>query len=387
RALLGAEEDTESRAGREIAFWRGALAGLPDESSLPTDRPRPAVASMRGQRTEFALDADLVSALNSVAADQGATLFMVLHAALSVLIARLSGNTDVAIGSPVAGRGAAELDDVIGMFVNTSILRTEVRGGESFADLLGRVRADDLAAFEHTTLPFERLVEVLAPPRSAGRHPLFQVALSLQNLPQADFELPGLRAAAVDLPYDIEKFDLSVTLRESGATGLSGEFSYATDLFDESTVARMVRRFTGLLAAIAAAPRTPVADLPLLIDAELAELSSRSGGPAAPFPLLPRVLADAAADPGAIAIRDGERTLTYGELDAASSRLAAHLTGLGIGAGDLVAVSIPRSADSVTAVWGVVKSGAGFVPVDPTYPADRITHMLSDSDGVGEFIA
>ncbi|MGM7647637.1 amino acid adenylation domain-containing protein, partial [Nocardia sp. JW2] len=379
RAVLGEEDDPASQAAREIAFWRAALAGLPDESGLPTDRPRPATASMRGRRVEFSLDAELVTALNSVAAERGATLFMVLHAALSVLIARLSGNADVAIGSPVAGRGAAELDDVIGMFVNTAVLRTQVRAAEPFADLLGRVRAADLAAFEHTTLPFERLVEVLAPARSAGRHPLFQVALSLQNLPVTTFELPGLRASAVDLPYDIEKFDLSVTLRDAAADGLSGEFSYATDLFDASTVTAMVRRFTGLLAAIAAAPHTSVADLPLLIDTELAELTTRSGGVAEPAPLLPEVLARAAADPAAVAIRDGDRTLTYGELDAASTRMATRLTGNGVGPGDVVAVSIPRSAASVTAVWAVIKSGAGFLPVDPNYPADRITHMLADS--------
>ncbi|TDP41633.1 non-ribosomal peptide synthase/polyketide synthase [Nocardia ignorata] len=379
RAVLGEEDDPASQAGREIAFWRAALAGLPDESGLPTDRPRPATASMRGQRVEFSLDPELVTALNSVAAERGATLFMVLHAALSVLIARLSGNADVAIGSPVAGRGAAELDDVIGMFVNTAVLRTQVRAGEPFGDLLGRVRADDLAAFEHTTLPFERLVEVLAPARSAGRHPLFQVALSLQNLPVTTFELPGLRASAVDLPYDIEKFDLSVTLRTAAADGLSGEFSYATDLFDASTVTAMVRRFTGLLAAIAAAPHTSVADLPLLIDAEFAELTARSGGVAEPAPLLPEVLARAAADPAAVAIRDGDRILTYGELDAASTRIATRLTGNGVGPGDVVAVSIPRSAASVTAVWAVIKSGAAFLPVDPNYPADRITHMLADS--------
>ncbi|MFC9470800.1 non-ribosomal peptide synthase/polyketide synthase [Nocardia sp. NPDC056952] len=379
RAVLGAEDDADSQAGREIAFWRDSLAGLPDESGLPTDRPRPATASMRGRRVSFELDADVVAALNAVAAEQGATLFMVLHAALSVLIARLSGNADVAIGTPVAGRGAAELDDVIGMFVNTAVLRTQVRGGEPFADLLGRVRTGDLAAFDHTTLPFERLVEVLAPTRSAGRHPLFQVALSLQNLPPTTFELPGLRAAAVDLPYDIEKFDLSLTLRDSADMGLSGEFSYATDLFDEQTVTRTVARFTGLLAAIAAAPQTPVADLPLLIDTELAELTARTGGPSTPAPLLPQVLARAAADPTAIAIRDGARTLTYGELDAASTYLAARLADLGVGTGDLVAVSIPRSAESITAIWAVVKSGAGFLPVDPNYPADRIAHMLSDS--------
>ncbi|MCA2208204.1 non-ribosomal peptide synthetase [Nocardia rosealba] len=378
RAVLGEEDDPASQAGREIAFWRAALAGLPDESGLPTDRPRPAIASMRGQRVEFGLDAELVTALNAVAAERGATLFMVLHAALSVLIARLSGNVDVAIGSPVAGRGAAELDDVIGMFVNTAVLRTQVRAGEPFAELLGRVRADDLAAFEHTTLPFERLVEVLAPARSAGRHPLFQVALSLQNLPVTTFELPGLRASAVDLPYDIEKFDLSVTLRDAAADGLSGEFSYATDLFDVSTVTTMVRRFTGLLSAIAAAPHTPVADLPLLIDTELTELTTR-GGVAEPAPLLPEVLARAAADPAAIAIRDGGQTLTYGELEAAATSLAARLADHGVGPGDVVAVSIPRSAASVTAVWAVIKSGAGFLPVDPNYPADRITHMLADS--------
>ncbi len=385
RAVLGEEGDADSQAGREIAFWRDSLAGLPDESSLPTDRPRPATASMRGRRVTFELDADVVAALNAVAAAQGATLFMVLHATLSVLIARLSGNTDVAIGTPVAGRGAAALDDVIGMFVNTAVLRTRVRGAEPFVELLGRVRTEDLAALDHTTLPFERLVEVLAPARSAGRHPLFQVALSLQNLPPTTFELPGLRAAAVEMPYDIEKFDLSVTVRDSpaaglsAAQGLSGEFSYATDLFDEPTIARMARRFTGLLTAIAAAPRTPVADLPLLIDTELAQLTTRTGGASTPAPLLPLVLARAAADPTAIAIRDGARTLTYGELDSASARMAARLVDLGIGAGDLVAVSIPRSADSVTAIWAVVKSGAGFLPVDPTYPADRIAHMLADS--------
>ncbi|MFJ2663673.1 non-ribosomal peptide synthase/polyketide synthase [Nocardia fluminea] len=379
RAVLGAEEDADSQAGREIAFWRDSLAGLPDESSLPADRPRPAVASMNGRRVSFELDADVVAALNAVGAEQGATLFMVLHAALSVLLARLSGNTDVAIGTPVAGRGAAELDDVIGMFVNTAVLRTQVRGGEPFAELLGRVRTGDLAAFDHTTLPFERLVEVLAPARSAGRHPLFQVALSLQNLPPTTFELPGLRAAAVDLPYDIEKFDLSLTLRDSASTGLSGEFSYATDLFDEPTVTGMVARFTGLLAAIAADPQTPVADLPFLIDSELTELTSRTGGPSTPAPLLPQVLARAAADPTAIAIRDGARTLTYGELDATSTRMAVRLTELGVGAGDLVAVGIPRSADSIIAIWAVVKSGAGFLPVDPNYPADRIAHMLADS--------
>ncbi|MBC7301205.1 MAG: amino acid adenylation domain-containing protein, partial [Nocardia sp.] len=381
RAVLGAEDDADSQAGREIAFWRDSLAGLPEESSLPADRPRPATASMRGRRVSFELDAELVAALNSVATAQGATLFMVLHAALSVLIARLSGTTDVVIGTPVAGRGAAALDDVIGMFVNTAVLRTEVRAAEPFADLLRRVRTGDVAAFDHTTLPFERLVEVLAPPRSAGRHPLFQVALSLQNLPPTTFELPGLRAAAVELPYDIEKFDLSVTVRDS-AGGLSGEFSYATDLFDEVTVARTVRRFTGLLAAVAATPQTPVGDLPLLIGTELAELTTRTGGASTPAPLLAEVLAAAAADPAAIAIRDGARTLTYGELDTASARMAARLTERGIGAGDLVAVSIPRSADSVIAVWAVVRAGAGFVPVDPNYPADRIVHMLSDSGAV-----
>ncbi|UGT56759.1 non-ribosomal peptide synthase/polyketide synthase [Nocardia asteroides] len=378
RALLGAEDDPESRAGRDIAYWREALADLPDETSLPTDRPRPAVASMRGGRIEFELDADLVAALNSLAAERGATLFMVLHAALSVLLARLSGSADVAIGTPVAGRGAAELDDVIGMFVNTAVLRTRVDGTESFAELLGRVRADDVAAFAHTTLPFERLVEVLAPARSAGRHPLFQVALSLLNLPPAAFELPGLRAAAVDLPYDIEKFDLSVTLRDTAA-GLSGEFSYATDLFDEATVADMVHRFTGLLAGIAAAPSTAVADLPLLLDGELTDLTTRHGGSVTPASLLPELLARAAADPAAIAVRDGDRTLTYGELDATATRLAARLRARGIGPGDIVAVGIPRSAASVTAVWAVVKSGAAYLPVDPNYPADRIAHMLSDS--------
>ncbi|MFF0544460.1 non-ribosomal peptide synthase/polyketide synthase [Nocardia thailandica] len=378
RELLGDEADPRSRAAAEIAYWRGALAGLPEETGLPTDRPRPVTASLHGGRVDFTLDADLVAALDAVAASRGATRFMVVHAALAVLLARLSGTADTAIGTPVAGRGAAELDDVVGMFVNTAVLRAEIRPAEPFADLLTRVRAGDLAAFDHTTLPFERLVEVLAPPRSAGRHPLFQVALSLQNLPHTAFELPGLRAAAVDLPYDVEKFDLSLTLRD-GDTGLIGEFSYATDLFDESTVAATARRFAGLLAAVAAAPHTPVGDLPLLVDAEFAELTAVRGADARPAALLPTVLAEAAADPAAIALRDGDRTRTYGELDALSGALAAVLADRGVGPGDIVAVSIPRSADSVTAVWAVVRSGAAFLPVDPNYPADRIAHMLADS--------
>src|SRR5690606_36381490 len=247
REVLGSESDPESLISQQADYWRATLAGLPDELNLPADRTRPTTQSFAGGRVVFPIEAELHRRLAEVAREQNATMFMVVHAALAVFLARMSGTDDIAIGTPVAGRGEAELDDVIGMFVNTLVLRSHVRGELTFGELLAATKDADLQAFAHADLPFERLVELLNPERSTARHPLFQVALSFDNLPMSSLELPGLRVDALDAEIDTAKFDLSLTIRENSAVsdtepgvgedvGMYAEFSFATDLFDHRTV-------------------------------------------------------------------------------------------------------------------------------------------------------
>ncbi|MFE6919900.1 non-ribosomal peptide synthase/polyketide synthase [Nocardia sp. NPDC057663] len=385
RELLGAETDPQSLSSREIAFWERTLAGLPDQLELPSARPRPVEPSMRGARTGFTIGAGLHRQLSELAGQAGASLFMVLHTALAVLLARLGGTTDIAIGTGVAGRGDRAIDDLIGMFVNTLVLRTEVDPAASFAAALEHTRETDLAAFAHATVPFDRLVDVVNPARSQARHPLFQVALNFQAGLDTSFELGGTPVTVHEIELDITKFDLQLTLAEQrGAAGepagIEAVVLYATDLFDDAEIVDLGARFVRLLAAAVAAPETPVGDLPLLSAAELARLTGMRGAPVTATGLLPDLLAAAvAADQDRVAVTDGERSLTYRELDRASSRLARVLIDGGVGPDDTVAVGIPRSVESVLAVWAIVKAGAAWLPVDPSYPLDRITHMVTDS--------
>ncbi|WP_157187346.1 non-ribosomal peptide synthetase, partial [Nocardia vinacea] len=274
RELLGAESDSESMAAREIAYWRDALAGLPDQLDLPTDRQRPPVQSFRGAQFAFDIDAELHTRLSALARAEGATPFMVLHAALALLLARLSGTTDIAIGTPVAGRGEQALDDLIGMFVNTLVLRSEVDPGHSFTEFLTRTREVDLAAFAYSDVPFERLVEVVNPTRSQARHPLFQVMLSFQEMSHGTLELPGLSVSAAELEVHIAKFDLLWTLTEQRGNqgepaGVSVVVSYATDLFDEATVSSFADRLVRILHGVTADPAAIVGDIDLLDEREV----------------------------------------------------------------------------------------------------------------------
>ncbi|WP_408637760.1 amino acid adenylation domain-containing protein [Nocardia bovistercoris] len=386
RALLGDSADPESLAAKQIDYWTGTLAGLPEESTLPLDRPRPATQSYQGGAVSFRVDAETHRGLREMARAANATVFMVVHSALAVLLARMAGTNDVAIGTPIAGRGAAELDDVIGMFVNTVVLRTVLEPGESFAELLARQREADLAAFANADVPFEQLVEVLSPVRSTGRTPLFQVALSFVNLPSGDFELPGLSIRGLDTPVDIERFDMQLTVVEGaagGQDGMAGELTYARDIFDTATVRAFAERFVRVLHQIVRAPRTAVGDLRLLSDSEVDRLTGMRGRVVTESGALPDILAAAVTrNPRGVALEDGDRSLDYLELDARSSRLARELIGRGVGPGDLVAIGIPRSLESVLAFWAVAKTGAGFVPVDPNYPPERVAHMLADSGAV-----
>ncbi len=387
RERLGTESEADSLISAQAGYWRNELAGLPDRLDLPTDRSRPAVPSFAGGRTEFAIDAQVYAGLAQVARDHQATMFMVVHAALAVLLARMSGTDDIAIGTAVAGRGEAELDDLIGMFVNTLVLRTRVPGELTFAELLARTKDSDLRAFAHADLPFERLVEMLNPRRSTARHPLFQVALSLLNLPERSFELPGLRVDTVEFDNTIAPYDLSLTIWAAGEStddiGMRGEFTFARDLFDDATVRVFARRFARLLAAIATRPGTPVGDLPLLDPAEYTLLTRGHRDQLTTTELLPDLLTRAVGDnPDAVAVRDAGRSISYRELDEYSSRLARVLIGRGIGPENTVALAFPRSYRMVAMVWAVAKAGGAHVPIDPNYPLDRIRHMVADSGAV-----
>ncbi|MFF0612267.1 non-ribosomal peptide synthase/polyketide synthase [Nocardia tengchongensis] len=367
---------------RELTYWTETLAGLPEELPLPTDRPRPPVASGRGARVQARLDGGLALAIRRVAEAHDATPFMVWHAALSVLLARMSGSADVAIGTPVVGRGHADLDDLVGMFVNTLALRTQPEPGLGFDELLARTRAVDLAAFDHATVPFEQVVDALGVPRTPARNPLFTVVLSYLNLGAQTYGVPGLTLEPVDFEQRVARFDLQFTVSdEPDVDGhLAIELNYATDLFDATTAADLLRRLTRILGAVAADATVRVGDIELMSQVERAGMLDR----AATRPVTQRTLGDyfaeaAARFPDAVAVRHRDRELTYRELDAESSRLARVLIERGIGAEDYVALAIPRSELTLLAVWSIAKTGAAFVPVDPNYPADRIEHMLTDS--------
>ncbi|MEV6557492.1 amino acid adenylation domain-containing protein [Nocardia sp. NPDC051756] len=382
REVLGAETDPDSLISRQLEYWRNALAGLPDELELPFDRSRPPMRSFAGGRVRFSIDDEVQRGLSGIARAHNATPFMALHAAFTIFLARWSGTDDIAVGTVVAGRGESELDAVVGMFVNTLVLRTRIAGQEYFGALLERTREVDLQAFEHADIPFERLVESLNPDRSTARNPLFQVGFVFQNLPDATFELPGLQVAAVDFEADVEKFDLSLAIQETAA-GLTAQFSYARDLFDEATIQEMAGRFARLLADIVARPQLPVGDLALLAGDEYAVLTLVHPAESMAGALMPELLLRGMRwGRDRIAVRDQGRSITYGELDERSSQLARFLIDLGVGPERIVALAFPRSYAMLSAVLAVTKAGGAYVPVDPTYPVDRVRHMVTDSSAV-----
>ncbi|MEV0299379.1 amino acid adenylation domain-containing protein [Nocardia sp. NPDC050710] len=387
RETLGAEDDPDSLLSGQIAYWQAELAGLPEQLNLPADRPRPAVASYRGATLRAGLDAELHVALRTVAQEHNSTLFMVVHAALAVLLARLSGTRDIAIGTPVAGRGEAALDDLIGMFVNTLVLRTEIDPGSTFTELLGTVRGRDVDAFGHADVPFERLVELLDPVRSTARHPLFQVLLVLQNLAPTSLELPELTVAGVPMSVPLAKFDLQLELVEDiapdgAAQGISIAFTYATDLFDEPTVQDFADRFRLVLAALVADSGAVVGDIDLLAPGERDLVLHEWNTPGAQIPevtLVDLIAVQARLRPNAVAVRFGDTALTFAELQRRANRVARALIARGAGPESLVAVAVPRTEELPVALLGVLISGAGYLPIDTAYPAQRLEFMLADA--------
>ncbi|REK80096.1 amino acid adenylation domain-containing protein, partial [Rhodococcus erythropolis] len=385
RIVLGSDDDPTSTLARQVAYWRTTLESIPDELQLPVDRSRPAVATNEGATYRFSIGESAHRHLETLGRVHDASTFMVMHAALAVLLARLSGTSDIVIGTPIAGRGEAELDDLIGMFVNTLVLRTNIDPQMSFAALIDHVRERDLGAFAHSDVPFEALVEVLNPERSQGRHPLFQVALVFQNAGGSVLKLGDLTVTGLDTDSSAAKFDLQLTLIEQfdeigQPAGIASEFTYATDLFDHETVQTIARRFLRVIDAITEESASVVGNLEVLSADERDQLLNRSGGSAAEIVLLPDLLARTVElSPHAVAIRFEGKSTTYSELDVFSSQLARVLICRGVGPEDRIAVAIPRSTESIVALWAVAKTGAVYLPVDPKYPADRVKFMLVDS--------
>ncbi|MEX2971726.1 amino acid adenylation domain-containing protein [Streptomyces sp. C184] len=384
RELLGDESDDRSLVAVQARYWRAELNGVPQPLQLPTDRPRPAVASNRGDTVGFVLDRDLLDAVESLALDRDVTVSMVLQSALAVLLQRLGGGDDLTIGSPIAGRTDEALTDLVGFFVNTWVLRVDLSGRPSFAEVLDRVKGKALAAYDHQDVPFEDLVELLNPERSIAHHPLFQVMFAWQNNPRADGELPGLHVALEPVSTRTAKFDLFFNLAPDG----TGQVEYATDLFDRGTVEAVAARFVRVLRALMAEPEAVVADgdVDVLTPGERRELLDRSGlgrASAAPDRTLPELFAARVGrDPHGIALVSGEREWTYAELDRWSDRIAQDLVARGAGPERRVALVLRRSPVLVAAILAVVKSGAVYLPVDPDFPPERISFMIADAEPV-----
>ncbi|MGW7050047.1 amino acid adenylation domain-containing protein, partial [Streptomyces avermitilis] len=390
REVLGSEDDPDSVISGQLRYWKEALAGVPEQLELPTDRPRPAVASHEGDTVPLRIPADVHERLIQLSRDSGASLFMTVQAALTVLLTRLGAGTDIPIGTPIAGRTDDALENLIGFFVNTLVLRTDSGGDPSFTELLERVRERDLAAFAHQDVPFERLVEVINPQRSMSRHPLFQVMLAFQNNTQPALNLPGLEASHQNLDGTAAKFDLTVNLGEHHTlegrpNGLTGRIDYRTDLFDRHTAEALGARLMRVLEAVATTPDAPISSIDILDPTERHRLVTEWNDTARHLPasVLPELFeAQVASRPDAVAVTFQGQELSYRELNERANRLARHLIHHGAGPEQLVALALPRSLDLIVALLAVLKSGAGYVPVDPDYPADRIAYMLQDAHPV-----
>ncbi|AVV46997.1 non-ribosomal peptide synthetase [Streptomyces sp. P3] len=383
RAVLGDEKDPESLAARQITYWRQRLTGLPEELALPVDRARPVESSHRGGRADLSLDAPLTAALHRLARENGVSVFMVLQAAVAALLTRLGAGEDIPIGSPISGRTDAALDDLVGFFLNTLVLRTDTSGDPTFRELLARVRECDLAAFDHQEVPFERLVDVLNPARSLARHPLFQVMVVHLADGGDDPGLPGLDTRRDDVAQTTAKFDLSFDFVERGdGSGTDGVLEYSADLFDPATARSVADRLRRVLHAVTADPDVTLVRIDVLDADERARLvggwHSRplAGGPTT----VPALFEEQARRHGdrPAAASDGVE-LTFAELDAAANRMARLLVGRGAAPERFVALALPRTAHFLTAVLAVHKAGAGYLPLDPDAPVERTAAVLADA--------
>ncbi len=376
------ERMSGERLERLLAHWRERLGDRPPLLALPTDRPRPARPAFRGGRASFALSAETTAALRALGRSERATLYMTLLAGFALLLHRHTGQEELLIGSPVANRPRTETESLIGLLLNTLVLRIDLEGRPTFRELLRRVRAVALDAFVHGELPYERLVGALRLDRSAGA-PLLSALFNLLNQPGAPLVLEGLAVTAFPTKLEEAKFDLNLAVAES-AQGLSGELVYDADLFEPDTARRLLDAFACALSAVAAEPDRRLGEIPLAPDADRRRLIERGRGAVIPFPRDRAIheLVEAQVDrtPDSVALVLDEERVTYRDLDTRANRLARRLRHLGVGAGVTVGVCLPRSTELVVSLLAVLKSGGAYVALDPYDPAPRLRQLIEDAD-------
>jgi amino acid adenylation domain-containing protein len=370
---------------QQSAYWQSTLKGAPELVELPSDRPRPAQQDHSGASLPLQLDEQLTRSLKALGKRHGTTLFMTLLAAWGSLLSRLSGQSDIVIGAPVANRSRAELEPLVGFFVNTLALRLDLADSPSVGQLLQRVKEQTIAAQQHQDLPFEQVVELAKPVRSLSHTPLFQVVFNWNNTDGGEIELPGLTLATLDGGHHVAKFDLTLNLTEKRGL-IAGELEYATSLFDRSTIERYIGYLHNILKGMTAAEEQSVDQLPLLSPAERQQLLVEWNATQGDYPresCIHQLFEQQAADsPHALAVVCAGKELTYGELNRRANQLAHHLRSLGVKPDSLVALCVERSLEMVVGLLAILKAGGCYVPLDPAYPGERLAHMLQDSSPV-----
>jgi len=366
----------------QLAYWKKKLAGIPALLELPTDRPRAAAHSMRGASINAVLPPDLHQRLNALARSQGATLFMTLLAAFHALLSRYTGQEDIPVGSPIAGRTQVETEGLIGFFVNTLVLRGDLSADPSFLELLARVRETALEAYAHQDFPFEKLVEELQPARSLSRTPLFQVLFQLIAIPQKKVHLSGLKVEPLRIEGEIAKFDLSLHMI-ARPDRLSCTFEYKTDLFEAETIQRLLEHWKVFLAGIVADPDRRVSEIPLITEEERRRILIEWNSTASSYPREKSIgevfESQAAKTPDAVALALGKERLTYGELNVRGNRLARLLRDRGVGPEVPVGVFLERSLDMIVGILAILKAGGAYVPLDSSYPRERLAFLIRDT--------
>ncbi|MBD3307336.1 amino acid adenylation domain-containing protein, partial [candidate division KSB3 bacterium] len=367
---------------RHMHYWRRQLAGAPPLLELPTDRPRPAVQTFHGKTEYFQLDTALTQALRTFSQQEGATLFMTLLAAFTLLLERYSHQEDIVVGTPIANRTRSEIEPLIGFFVNTLVLRTDLSGNPTFTDLLARVRQTTLDAYVHQDVPFEHVVDQLQPVRSLSYAPLFQVMLILQNTPVEPLTLPGMTLTPLETEGISAKFDLTLAFEETDA-GLQGALEYNTDLFDRATICKFLAHFDNVLRSVTSYPHQPILSVSLLSEADRQHVVRDWNATEVEYPLDQCIHqlfeAQAANTPEAVAVVYREKTLTYRELDQRANQLARYLQQRGVGPEVLVGICLERSLEMMVGLVGILKAGGAYVPLDPEYPQERVAFMIEDS--------
>ena len=367
---------------QQLSYWRKQLAGVPPVLELPADRPRPHVQTFRGAALPFKLSKELAEELRALSRREGVTLYMTLLAVLQTLLWRYTGEEDIAVGTPIANRRHGEIESLIGFFANTLVMRTDVSGNPTFRQLVQRVKEMALGAYTHQDVPFEMLVEVLQPERSMSYTPLFQVLFALQNAPQEKLELSGLTLDLLNIDSGTAHFDLALLLEET-EEGLEGVCEYSTDLFDETTILRLLGHFETLLKGVINNPDQHLSQLPLLSQAERRQLLDEWNTPAEQFPsdLCVHELFEQQAEhtPGDVAVLFEETQLSYRELNERANKLAHRLRTLGVGPEQVVGVMLERSIEMIVGILATLKAGGAYMPLDPSYPPERLRFMIEDA--------